>query len=315
MATDRLNLASIAYWRSNQQPQRFYVALCLFMSSIQDSFLGHKELRARNLNWSATCSYYSLVHAGRLLAFIALGDYPMKHADLRRLLGTVEQRGKQRPHSQDGYPFDWLRGFNAAVSPSSHLGGLNALDPGRERSNRWRDAILEYLTDLGVDQATERLARFGVVLGAAAELRNDSNYEALLIAHEYAHWPMALAFEKLSTHMCDAADFVRSLVVDAFSCFLQRDPDLADNRPEYHAWAQRYLRARLIPGIARKLAGFDDLNEDLKGSLSKLDFLAPGADFSRLEEATTWKMFDGKSQLMKAFQARIEDLARATGSS
>ena len=70
------DLRSVSYWRDGQEPQRFYIGFCLFFSAIQDWALGQKELRVHNLNWSATCSYYSLVHAGRLLTFLALGDFP-----------------------------------------------------------------------------------------------------------------------------------------------------------------------------------------------------------------------------------------------
>jgi hypothetical protein len=55
------------------------VALCLLMSSMQDYFLGLKESEEGNHNWAATCCYYSLVHAGCLLVFLALGDFPMSH--------------------------------------------------------------------------------------------------------------------------------------------------------------------------------------------------------------------------------------------
>ena len=66
---------SLGYWRARPErvPQRFYVAFCLLMSSLQDAILGQKERQSHNLNWSATCSYYSLVHGGRLLCFLALG--------------------------------------------------------------------------------------------------------------------------------------------------------------------------------------------------------------------------------------------------
>ena len=104
----RSNLPSVEYWRAvpERLPQRFYIAFCLLMSSVQDLILGQKERESNNLNWSATCFYYSLVHGGRLLCFLALGDYPTKHADLRKLLSGRLQRLRS-----DVYPFDWLRGF------------------------------------------------------------------------------------------------------------------------------------------------------------------------------------------------------------
>ncbi|MBA3256711.1 MAG: hypothetical protein H0T64_08685 [Pyrinomonadaceae bacterium] len=101
-------LPSLEYWRAAPErlPQRFYIAFCLLMSSVQDLILGQKEQESNNLNWSATCSYYALVHGGRLVCFLGLGDYPMQHAELRNLLS-----GRQARQRRDVYPFDWLRGF------------------------------------------------------------------------------------------------------------------------------------------------------------------------------------------------------------
>ncbi len=111
MAIDRTTLASMVYWRGDRQPQRFYVAFCLLMSGLQDWALGQMEKRERNFNWSGTCSYYSLVHIGRLLVFLAVGDFPTSHARLRTLLLAGSIGSTQMLHSPDGYPFDWLGEF------------------------------------------------------------------------------------------------------------------------------------------------------------------------------------------------------------
>jgi hypothetical protein len=313
MVTDRVNLPSVVYWRGQRQPQRFYVALCLLMSSIQDFLLGHKERRSANLNWSATCSYYSLVHAGRLLAFIALGDYPTSHAELRRLFGRSSHQARRRLPGRDGYPFDWLRGFSAEVRSDSQGHELDAQAPSTCSPSELRDAILGYLTDTGVQRTAERLELFGDVLAAAAELRNDSNYEALLMAHEYEHVSMTSAFANLAKHMCEAADSSRPVVLDAFTCFLRRDPDLEEDRPGYVAWARQYLTRRLLPAIGRKVAGFDDLQEKLNGIVSGLDLPATRGDYQHLEDVASLHIFDAKARLMARFVDRIEKLARATG--
>ena len=82
------NVAAVEFWREDQKivAQRFYVAFCLFMSTVQDTYLGRMERERRILNWSATCSYYGLVHGGRLLCFLAHGDFPRSHEKLRGLL-------------------------------------------------------------------------------------------------------------------------------------------------------------------------------------------------------------------------------------
>lgn len=141
MATERADLPSVAYWRGARQPQRFYIAFCLLRSSVQDSLLGLKEQSSANLNWSATCSYYGLVHAGRLLTFIALGDYPMSHADLRRLLGTTARQPTRRRQARDGFPFDCFDALLLRPTPvawrmhsSRHLASSVAI---RSSAKRW----------------------------------------------------------------------------------------------------------------------------------------------------------------------------------
>jgi len=58
MTSSRADLPPLGYWRATpeRQAQRFYVALCLFVATVQDAFLGAKERAQDNLNWSATCS-------------------------------------------------------------------------------------------------------------------------------------------------------------------------------------------------------------------------------------------------------------------
>lgn len=313
MPTDRVNLPSVAYWRGGRQPQRFYVAFCLLMSSIQDSLLGLKEQGSANLNWSATCSYYALVHAGRLLTFIALGDYPKSHAELRRVVGITGQHPRRRPRARDGFPFDWLRGFSVEASPGSPQNEPSAAPPSAGGSIDLREALVQYWTDTGVERAAERLNRFGAVLEAAGELRNDSNYEALLIAHEYEHVTMTSAFECLARDMAAAADSNLPFVAEAFTRFLRADPDLEPDRGGYSAFARDYLEDRLVLAVDRKLGGYQDLKKKLRATVARIDVPSTGIDYHDLEHKVSLDIFGGKARLMGAFQGRIEELRRATG--
>lgn len=175
---DRNQLTSISYWRGQRQPQRFYVAFCLLMSTIQDAVLGLKERRSHNLNWAATCSYYSLVHAGRLLSFLALGDYPTSHAELRQLISGAGNPPRRRLPPR-GYPFDWLREFSQLAGAEPNRRAPATIPT---RLSELRSCMVDYLLTIGVVDASEHLGRFGNTLLAAGPLRSDSNYEALLIA-------------------------------------------------------------------------------------------------------------------------------------
>ena len=148
---------------------------------------------------------------------------------------------------------------------------------------------------------------------AAAELRNDSNYEALLIAHEYNHAMMSFEFNNLAQGMCDAVDIIHPFVAKAFTGFVDNDLDLEEDRAGYRAFANAYLNDRLIPAINRKLGDSRDLKQNLRSIVSELARSPANGDSRRLEEAASIEIFGGKARLMSGFRRRIEELGRATG--
>jgi len=328
MVDDRNHLASLEYWRRPQErvPQRFYVAFCLLMSSIQDWILSLKEIESQNLNWSATCSYYSLVHGGRLLCFLALGDYPTQHPDLRKLMaGMVETSGNRqtRPNRQtpghrqansDGYPFDWLRGFGR-LEQARHTQAI-----GGELAQK-RELLAAYLEDIGVREARTSLDDFGRLLKAAGPLRNDSNYEALLIAHEFHHIEITEAFESLANAMARAAGASIPLFIDAFNGFRRLDPDLAEDRRAYESFLYELVHRRLGDGIRSKLAGMPtpEARHRLEDRLLNVERLigaqATGAQFLGIEQRIRMDNFGNKINLMGEFQRRIARLRATIGNS
>lgn len=301
----RDNLTSLAYWRSGHQPQRFYTAFCLLVSSVQDWALGFKEARSENLNWSATCSYYSLVHAGRLLTFLALGEFPTSHSELRKLLSGYNGARVRTSRPPDHYPFDWLQGFTRRQVAGTHL----QAQPIQIRLAELRQAVLEYLELIHVALASRRLDEFGRVFSAAGPLRSDSNYEALLIAHEYEHVTVSSGFKKLADCMNASAKRQLPFAIEGFRQFLAYDPDLDAERPAYRSFLEAYLDQRLLPSIRRKLAGFPEV----EGGLSEIaaNLRVPGhiaVDYGRLEQAVSMEIFGAKAALMSQFQHRIDDL-------
>jgi hypothetical protein len=305
---ERENLTSVRYWQTPAErvPQRFYVAFCLLMSSVQDSILGQKERESNNLNWSATFSYYSLVHGGRLLCFLALGDYPTSHAELRRLFSP--RLTERRRTGRNGYPFDWLRGF--ATPPHGQPG--QALPEEGGTAAEFRQMIAAYLNQVHVADVEQRMSQLGEVLEAAAPLRNDSNYEALLIAHEYQHVSISQAFDKLSLHMGAAAETTTPFLIDAFNGFRLHDPDLPETREQYQAFLHEYVRGRIGDAIRRKLGGSGSLETKLEEVLVRIGTRSAVAQYDQLEKQVSMALFEGKARLMGDFQNRIENLVGVT---
>lgn len=296
-------LPSLEYWRArpHRLPQRFYIAFCLLMSSVQDFVLGLKERETNNLNWSATCSYYSLVHGGRLICFLSLGDYPMQHKELGRFLSGSEPPRRQR-HS---YPFDWLKKFgepNTSTEQADPLPNLLSM-------------IEAYLSEMNVANAIPRLRAFGSTLRPACELRNDSTYEALLIAHEYRHQTISQAFATLSSAMSNLAESMLPFLIDSFNGFRRHDLDYSENRDEYETFLHVYVRDRIGNAIRAKIAGSRGLEVKLDSLLCAIATSPTDAPYEGLEQQVSLTLFEGKARLMNDFLNKINALVTATAAS
>jgi len=170
--------------------------------------------------------------------------------------------------------------------------------------------ILEYLETTGVRDASRRLDQFGRLLAAALPLRNDSNYEALLIAHEYQHVTMTAAFDRLTDAMAEASGWSLPFAIDAFNGFFRRDTDLPADRQEYESLLHHYLHDRIKDAISRKLP-CSHLRDKLSDLLRLIDSPPTAAPYIDLESRISRGIFGQKARLMNDFEGRVDDLSRA----
>jgi len=293
MPLNRDDLPSIGYWRNSPDriAQRFYISFCLLMSSIQDRFLGLMEYENRNLNWSATCSYYALVHGGRLLSFIALGDFPTGHSKLKELLGCCR---RSKPEKK---VLDWLADF---TKENIDYGKLDLFD--------LKELLVTWFVQHGVEDFGLRLRRFAEILGIAAKLRNDSNYEALLIAHEHQHGFMTGVFRRLASAMSRATGVALPLITEAFSAYVDNDAELDQKRPAYRNFWHYYLYKRVLPAVAAKLQGHPRLRGDLERLAREIQPQAPAPSrwYDDLDQMVSMEFFNPKTGLMEKFESNIK---------
>lgn len=156
------------YWRWNStQPQRseqrlgqrIYISACLLWTALHDRLVG-KGLVDRYPNWSAICSYYSMVHALRLVWFVLYGSFPTRHTPLGEAMAGTRC-----------IDADWSHGD---------------LERGGARLSA--DALKGAIRDgLGDADLADRVATIGRVFCDAVKLREDANYESLILAHQYRH--------------------------------------------------------------------------------------------------------------------------------
>lgn len=302
---DRNNISSIVYWRRSPEhkAQRFYIAFCLFVSSVQDTLLGIRERNHQNLNWSTTCSYYGMVHAGRMLTFLALGDFPKNHESMRNLFRPGSDVQNARGTRNTSTTLNWLMGLD----PSFRSQTGNRLD--------FRETIVSYFLDLGIQSSI--IDEFGKMLYVAKPLREDGNYEALLIAHEYEHTMMSTSFADLSRAMSCAAEKSLSLLETAYSAYLANDPDIENNRNAYRSFLYDYLRFRVFEAIARKLEGSCLLVKRLEEICQRIQPTTTHSNYRELEEMVSMRLFSGKNRMMENFAnniAALEEAMRNTNS-
>jgi len=169
--------------------------------------------------------------------------------------------------------------------------------------------LLMYLRDVGVDN--HDLERFGRVLSAAAPLRTDANYEALLIANEQQH-AITSTFEALGEVMYDGAREVGlPLVTKAFRGYLERDFELEWERSAYQALVYDYLTTKAGPELERKLRTTPDLVAEARRMLAEIQPVRSFTSYEHLEERFSRGLFTGKAHLMQRFTERVARL-RAT---
>jgi len=197
------------YWNSTQtrKAQRLYVSFCELAAAALDYAEGLSLLRrdarrqgAARLNWAGTAFYYSLVRSARFLIFTAVGDFPIKHNQL------ADAFSKSRSGTVST---DWLRSF--APSPTVRYATKVNLEEvvdywARGASREEMEALFEWFAD---------------ALSKAKALRNENNYEALLIAHKYQHSYLNDSFKQLANAMEEVAKAALTAVIGSYRRVLQ----------------------------------------------------------------------------------------------
>jgi len=191
------------FWEQNSeyQDRKFYVAFCMLESTLSNYAVA-RDLHVHNkLDWACTTYYYSLVHALRLICFMAKGDFPRRHDKLAELFKGETSRGK------------WLTNFLRQCQNS----GVNV----NETDFSLQD-IISALSSGTASETERKFRRWGEILDKARDLRNDSNYEGLIIAHEHAHIRVTEDFRNLALVLKKAAEEILPEVIIIFRNFIDQ---------------------------------------------------------------------------------------------
>ena len=138
------------------EKKHLYTMYCQVASSLY-SYAQSEELRAKKqVVWSITTYYYSIVYAARFLCYLSFRKYPTGHPELRKLfLGenlTNKWSWSLSGNQNESYDYDLFKNSLANYSITE-------------------DVIL----------------KIGKYLKSLSELRNDGNYEGFIIANQVNH--------------------------------------------------------------------------------------------------------------------------------
>lgn len=295
--------ASFRYWRETpaRVKQLWYTSFCLMMSSVQDRLTGLALRETGNLNWATTASYYSAVHAGRLVCFVCAGDYPTGHADLSDLLAPREARTSQRPRR---IHLDWLGRFRRYVE------SRRTADDTRLELHR---CSLIAAIDATLPGVRATFDQFAPLLTHFKNLRNDCNYEALLIAHERNHTVVTDGFNELAEAAQSVSNLAADLAVTAYSEHLKQAECFHAERERFHAAHSAYLTGRFAQSLGDKFQGSGCAMDELHRIQARLEW--PGTpddiDVGEFLAPIMYETFGEKRGLMTRWRQDIGDLQRA----
>jgi len=284
------------HWRESLErvSQHWYITFCLLMSAVQDYLTAMVLKQHGNLNWTVTCRYYSMVHTGRLLAFVTVGDFPKMHGPLRNVF--LETRNQP-------VNFNWLSGF-----PRSNVGRITV---DRAAFFTALCTLLNGTADRPGGRTT--VEPFGRALAALADLRNKANYEALLIAHEKHHRRVTRLFDQMERESDTLAANTVDLAVTTYLAYLKNHPILDQERSSYIGISNQYICGRLNLGITEKIDGCQRAGEELARLTQELTVHTDNdPDRTRaveeVERRIVMEQFEGKNDLFDSVVRKVRAL-------
>jgi len=281
--------------------ERVYICACLLWTALHDRRLGQRLLQ-QHPNWSAVCNYYSMVHGLRLLWFLIYGSYPTGHAQLAQ--GLRGRHGAKANWEMDRLP---------------------------EGSKRLSVVAFQSLLrqEFNAPMLADHVSLLGDMFESARILRNDSNYESLILAHQYfhgaeeadrVHVPDEMA--RTADVMSKASQLVLRYMTQIVGCVFRNDrPWVGLGSP----YSGADLKALLWGYIRDKIRGANDRQEPSPAVLAEWLQGLPQTmnDMTETELGVhnaheligciEYGVFGGKRILMMEFRGKVRELERAVG--
>lgn len=300
------NFKTNKYWSQSPDKiaQKFYTTLCLYTSASLDFGVGI-DLKDRDiLNWSVTASYYSILHSARMIVFAAVGDYMMNHTKISDFFSPNNPVNRENK-----YYTNWLKKFKKDFD--KHIDGEKAEFTLDEFCNYYKD-------ELYLEEPFETFRCIGYILRNAKDLRNNTNYEPLLIAHEYKHIKVTNSFKELSELMSNGAEKCLKCATKCLKSHLESDTEPFERKNDLKYFIKEHIKNRIYSPIENKIRNSFVL-EKIKDCIKPLYRICLERDKSTLKffeiiKQVSMEMFSAKTELMRSFDNKIEELRENIGS-
>jgi hypothetical protein len=105
------------------------------------------------------------------------------------------------------------------------------------------------------------------------------------------------------------------LLASALTAHIASGPEYQSYRREFQAFLHDYLSKRLVHTVGQKLriAGCDELHEQLKAFIGEIAPTRDMVEHDHLEELASFEVFGPKARLMQGFRDKTIDLVRVVG--
>lgn len=155
--------------------------------------------------------------------------------------------------------------------------------------------------------------RFAPILAKFKNLRNDCNYEALLVAHEVNHIRVTPDFDNLVKCADEASKAAVELAVAAYLGHVRSDPCFEAHRSQFHAAHNNYVSSRFNHSLRRKFNGSSTARTELLRLSGLLAWpQGPAAnDTDQFLEPIMYDTFGEKQGLMQRWRDDITALQQA----
>ncbi|AFY41061.1 hypothetical protein [Nostoc sp. PCC 7107] len=154
------------------------------------------------------------------------------------------------------------------------------------------------------------------ILSNAKKLRNNSNYDALLMAHEWHHINVTNDFVKLSNSMSNGAKLCLKIASNCFENYIIYDAEIRQNREKIKYLVKNYIVRRLYPSISERIQDKNVLNTVISCT-QRLENISNEFEINtdienqlnEFEKSFLISNFSQKKNLMDNFNTDVQTLA------